>query len=300
MFARVATAADLDLVLEIHNAHQLAVAPELGTDDVSWAKDFIQGYPEPTPAWILSDDEKSVPFATGNLNPSANAMRFQVDLRIRPGTNKISEALDFFLAKAAEYGDGWDFWIDCNDSEIEFKRELENRGLRINRYFNTLRRELVSLDNPILPEGANVRLIDIFDDRDVKIWHELRHDAFSKHFGFVPRPFEQFVEIMRKDHMIQGSEVFVLCESQEPAGYIWLTDVAAHELTGYVANIGVSYAHQGKGFGAYLLGMALARYSDRGFKRVDLDVDTGNESGALRLYEKLGFKKVTTWVQYEK
>lgn len=29
----------------------------------------------------------------------------------------------------------------------------------------------------------------------------------------------------------------------------------------------------------------------------ELNVDTGNESGALRLYEKVGFKPESSWIQ---
>lgn len=299
MFARVATADDYELLLEIFNEHSMHVAPQLGTNGISWAEDFIQGFPDPSPAWILSDTDDGEPFAIGNLNPSANAKRFQADLSIRPTVPRIPEVLSFFREKAKEYGDGWSFWITCNDADEPFKAALNEQGFTVNRYFNTLRRELNNEAAPALPEGTSIRLIDVDDDADMKIWHDLRMDAFSKHFGFVPRPFEQFVAIMRRDQLMKISEVFVLFEGDTPVGYIWINDEVAHELTGYVANLGVAHAYQGRGYGEYLLGMALARYADRGFKLVDLGVDTGNESGALRLYEKMGFGKVTTWVQYE-
>jgi len=75
MFARIATAEDFDLLLEIFNEHSMHVAPELGTNGISWAEDFIQGFPDISPAWILSDTDDSEPFAIGNLNPSANAQK---------------------------------------------------------------------------------------------------------------------------------------------------------------------------------------------------------------------------------
>jgi predicted GNAT family acetyltransferase len=36
-----------------------------------------------------------------------------------------------------------------------------------------------------------------------------------------------------------------------------------------------------------------------GFRSLCLNVDAGNESGALRLYEKVGMKAISEWHQYE-
>mgnify|MGYP006286944891 FL=1 len=299
MFARRATNDDIDLILEIFNAHQMQVAPNLGTNGLDWALDFVQGYPEPYQAWLLSDTEDSIPFAIGNLNPSSNAKRFQADISIRPEVDRLDEVITFFRKEAEEFADGWAFWITCNANDEKYNQVLLNQGFKVNRYFNSLRKELNGEVEHVLPENVTTKLIDIHSDSDMKIWHDLRLDAFGKHFGFVPRPFEQFVEIMRRDPMMKIAEVHVLFENGVPAGYIWINDEAAHELTGYVANLGVAYAFQGRGYGQYLLAKAVGIYAQRGFKLLDLGVDTANESGALRLYEKMGFKVVTTWTQYE-
>jgi len=299
MFARQATQEDISLVLEIFNAHELHIEPELGTNGIEWAEDFIQGFPDPHPAWILSDSEGSEPFAAGNLNPSANAKRFQVEISLRPEVDRVDEVLRFFKAKANEFAQGWDFWIDCNLKDKKFIAALEAQGFKVNRYFNGLRRELQGETEGLLPEGVRTRVLDFSKEEDMRIWHNLRLDAFEGHFGFVPRPFEQFLEIMLRDPLLKITEVHVLFEQGLPAGYLWINDKEAHELIGYVANLGVAHAYQGKGYGEYLLHKALAIYSKRGFKYVELGVDTANQSGALRLYEKMGFRKVTTWVQYE-
>lgn len=299
MFARKATQEDIELVLEIFNAHEQHLEPELGTNGVEWAEDFIQGFPDPCPAWLISDSEESVPFAAGNLNPSANAMRFQVEISIRPEVDRAEEVLEFFRNKAAEYAQGWAFWIDCNLKDKKFIQALEDQGFKVNRYFNGLRRELQGETERALPQALSTRLVDFTKEEDMRIWHNLRMNAFAGHFGFVPRPFEQFQEIMLRDPLLKITEVHILYEHGVPAGYLWINDKEAHELIGYVSNLGVAHAYQGKGYGEYLLHKALAIYSSRGFRYVELGVDTTNASGALRLYDKMGFRKVTTWVQYE-
>jgi mycothiol synthase len=299
MFARRATNDDVELVLDIFNSHQLSVAPEAGTNNEDWAIDFIQGYPEPYTAWLLGESEDSVPFAVGNLNPSSNAKRFQADISIRPGVKKLDDVLTFFRDQAKEFADGWSFWTSCNSADEYFHQVLLSQGFKVNRYFNTLRSVITEANEPLLPAGVSYKQIDIFDESDMKIWHDLRLDAFSKHFGFKPRPFESFVEIMQRDPMMAKAIVLVLFENNVPAGYIWINDQAAHEGIGYVQNLGVAYAFQGKGYGQWLLAKAIKLFADRGFHSAELGVDTGNESGALRLYEKMGFKLVTSWTQYE-
>jgi ribosomal protein S18 acetylase RimI-like enzyme len=68
---------------------------------------------------------------------------------------------------------------------------------------------------------------------------------------------------------------------------------------GYVDAIGVAHKFQGLGLGQLLLQHAINFSVNQGREFIELNVDTGNESGALKLYEKLGFKPNSSWVQYE-
>jgi GNAT superfamily N-acetyltransferase len=58
-------------------------------------------------------------------------------------------------------------------------------------------------------------------------------------------------------------------------------------------------AFQGKGLGEALLRHAIQINSALGRSKLCLSVDAGNESGALRLYEKVGMKPISEWHQYE-
>ena len=58
-------------------------------------------------------------------------------------------------------------------------------------------------------------------------------------------------------------------------------------------------AFQGKGLGEALLRHAIQINSELGRSKLCLSVDAGNESGALRLYEKVGMKPISEWHQYE-
>ena len=52
----------------------------------------------------------------------------------------------------------------------------------------------------------------------------------------------------------------------------------------------VDVAHRGRRLGFALLVQALNDFATLGYERAAMDVDTQNPTGALRLYEKLGFE----------
>ncbi|MEM9645798.1 MAG: GNAT family N-acetyltransferase [Planctomycetota bacterium] len=59
---------------------------------------------------------------------------------------------------------------------------------------------------------------------------------------------------------------------------------------GAIQNLGVTDPHRGKGLGSLLLLKAAAGFQKVGLQRMHLEVTTEN-SAAVRLYERLGFKK---------
>ena len=64
----------------------------------------------------------------------------------------------------------------------------------------------------------------------------------------------------------------------------------AEENLGAVQNVGILPEHRGKGLGTVLLWHSLAGFKAAGVERVFLEV-TAQNSGACRLYERLGFRR---------
>ena len=59
---------------------------------------------------------------------------------------------------------------------------------------------------------------------------------------------------------------------------------------GAIQNLGIDPAHRGKGLGSILLSKAAFGFCEVGLERMHLEVTTEN-TGAVRLYERLGFKR---------
>jgi hypothetical protein len=62
---------------------------------------------------------------------------------------------------------------------------------------------------------------------------------------------------------------------------------------GSIQNVGVTLSHRGLGLGSALLMQSLIGFRNVGCQSVQLEVTVQN-SGAVRLYERLGFKRVET------
>ncbi len=62
---------------------------------------------------------------------------------------------------------------------------------------------------------------------------------------------------------------------------------------GAVQNLGITPDHRGQGLGTLLLYQALDGFRRRGLEKAVLEV-TAQNSGALRLYRRLGFRKIKT------
>jgi ribosomal protein S18 acetylase RimI-like enzyme len=60
---------------------------------------------------------------------------------------------------------------------------------------------------------------------------------------------------------------------------------------GAIQNLGITPPHRGRGLGTGLLRRALAGFRQVGLQRATLEV-TAQNSGALRLYHRLGFRTV--------
>ena len=62
---------------------------------------------------------------------------------------------------------------------------------------------------------------------------------------------------------------------------------------GAVQNLGITPEHRGRGLGTHLLHRALVGFQQSGLKQAFLEV-TAQNLGAVRLYERLGFRRIKT------
>jgi ribosomal protein S18 acetylase RimI-like enzyme len=187
-------------------------------------------------------------------------------------------------------------WPGANFLDKRLQSAWTNHGFEFLRRYYTMRMSISEVPAIREIEGLEIRAIDIANPTQVALWHKIHQNAFSKHFGFAPREFEKWSDLVI-DASIDPNGVFLAFKDGEPVGFCQCNDEYADENKGNISILGVAQEHQGLGIGEALLQTGIVYSASKGFDTLELNVDTGNESGALKLYEKVGFKPESSWIQ---
>jgi ribosomal protein S18 acetylase RimI-like enzyme len=287
-----------NVLAELINQHELAIDPESTSIGLEESKEIIEGFYDPAIAAFIYTEGIEEPSGFYSVNPDATRKRLFTDVYARPGSNLIKEALIESLKAAAEKYPEYENWYGVNTKDAVMRSALESLGMQVIRTYWHMKKELTTssaIDNS-RPE-IFIRLVS--GDQDMQTWWKLHQDAFSKHFGFAPRPMQLWVEQTLAASTLDPEACFILEYEGEPAGFVQLANANYHLNGGYVDVLGVAHKFQGLGLGQTLLQHAINHSVAAGRSFIELNVDSGNESGALRLYEKLDFKPNSAWEQYE-
>lgn len=179
---------------------------------------------------------------------------------------------------------------------------LESEGYERVRYGFMMVRPLADpVPNAPLPEGLDVRPVSEADHR--RIW-EADTEAFRDHWDAGERTEEDFTgwfstpgidtsmwRVAWDGDEIAGSVMnFVFPEENEKLGV----------RRGWLEHVSVRRPWRRRGLAGALIADSLRELRARGLDEAALGVDAENLSGALRLYESLGFRRHRTSIAYRK
>lgn len=289
--------ADSESIAALMNAHNFSVDPDVSKVDTESALGFINGYFEANAALLVKVGELPGIAAAVNLHPDPHRERFQIELFCHPEFTEVEELVDAVIQRAHATNPAWDIWSGANARDLRVVEAWEKFGFSIQRRFSVMRMELAKLEPSAPRDDIAISAIDTNDDSQLRTWHSLHQDAFANHFGFTPRPFEEWIQMVTRDPSFDPGGVLVGYVDGEPVGFCHHTDEFSSDSRGFVIGLGVAQAHQGFGYGEALLNAGAAYSASKGYTSLELAVDTGNESGALKLYDKVGFQVFAAWVQ---
>lgn len=167
------------------------------------------------------------------------------------------------------------------------------------RWYTTMRRDLARpLPEVPLPEGIRVVAWSVALEEPVRLAH---NEAFTDHWGWQPISAQAW-----SHHEVAFAPRWsfaAVTPDDEVAGYVISgrrpQDWPALGYTCGVADlVGVRRPWRGHGLAAALLVAAMAAYRDDGMEYATLLVDTANPTGAVGLYERLGFTPTHGHVMY--
>ena len=299
LIARAASEEDVTKILDIANSNLLALNPnDIPMGEIE-GHEFVRGFFDPaiTRLTKLHEEDDWQSFIT--LNPDSSRKRFYLDIYTRPGAQTLLPSLDLALELARKHDPDYRLWLGAQSNDLAYKSLLEGRNFTILRKYWTLEMRIpVEIESSIDSLGV-IRELNLNKEDDLRTFHEVHQDAFSQHFGFMPRQFGEWSELVIRHKNEINLQAWLISVNGVPAGFVDFNDEQLHNDSGYVSGLGVMQAFQGKGLGEALLRHAIQINSELGRSKLCLSVDAGNESGALRLYEKVGMKPISEWHQYE-
>jgi mycothiol synthase len=168
------------------------------------------------------------------------------------------------------------------------------RGYETVRRFRRMVVELESAPDPDPPPGVELRPLRPGEEPAV---HELLEEAFAEHWEHRRRSFDEYAErtFARDDYDPSLCGVAAADGELAGASLNWWKDVGDW---GWIGTIGIPARF--RGIGEALMRWTFAEFVRRGEHRVALGVDAQNETGATRLYERLGMRTLWEAAVWEK
>ena len=181
---------------------------------------------------------------------------------------------------------------------------LESEGYTAARHgFDMLRDLSQPVDVAPLPAGLEVRPVQPEHYRAI---FDASAEAFRDHWGYVPPDANAFAA-WQAHHDFQPHlfQVAWDVEKNEVAGMVqnFVNENENKEynrLRGYTEGISVRRPYRRLGLARALLTRSLKLFQDQGKTEAALGVDAENPSGALQLYESVGFRVVRQMTVYRK
>jgi mycothiol synthase len=206
--------------------------------------------------------------------------------------------------RAATLPAGETVWLDAwmPDSNTSFTTLIERAGFEpIRHFFEMIRRDVESTKEVALPEGLELRPVVQADLRRI---FDAEAEAFRDHWGHREWSDEIFAELV-SDPDLDLSLWRVAWEGDEVAGvvstFIFKDENETLGLSrAWLAHVSVRRPWRRRGLASALIMSACAGLHERGIAEAALGVDSANPTGALGLYDALGFKVVRRATSYRR
>jgi ribosomal protein S18 acetylase RimI-like enzyme len=196
-------------------------------------------------------------------------------------------------------------WILANAEEKtkDAAALFARAGFEKSRWFFGLERKLADPIPEVSPDGGVT--IVTYSPRFSAATHVAKNDAFRDHWGSQPSTDEQWESMVKMDAFHEEVSYVALSPEGEVVGLL-LTFVVEDDWklqgysSGYIGLVGVVREWRKKRIAPALLARAFEGYREAGYERAQLDVDAENPTGALGLYQGVGFTEKTRSISFTK
>jgi mycothiol synthase len=194
------------------------------------------------------------------------------------------------------------------DTQIKWRTQLEQRSFGIVRYYYRMQRELSEPIAPVqLPGDLALRVYapQAGGPELNEAVHAAFNEAFRDHWSFDPITAEEWQQFVVGRTSFRSDLSYVVMDGDDVVGFslngISPEENARHGRSdGWVEELAVRRPWRKRGVATALLCASMHAFKAEGLRHAMLGVDTQNLSGALRVYESVGFKPIKRYLQFEK
>ena len=177
---------------------------------------------------------------------------------------------------------------------------VRRAGLEAERWYRGMQRPLTDL--PEARPLPGIEMVPFAEDRDDEV-RRAHNAAFARHHGSSERDPESWRALFTGQRSFRPDLSRLAVEDGAVVGYVlayvYEADTAARGTREVVlGQIGVLPPARGRGVASALIAEVLATAAGSDCQSAGLGVDTENVTGALRLYEGLGFRPVRSRVSW--
>jgi len=190
----------------------------------------------------------------------------------------------------------------CLSSNARAVALHEQRGYQPVRWFHSMVRDLTApIPEPVAPAG--VRIVGYQPDM-AEHARLVRNESFRDHWGSTETTAELWAHLLASDAFRPGFS-FLAYEESEPLGMLISYEYEAYNAkTGHrdlhISLVGTRAAGRKRGIATALLTTAMSAACSGGYDQASLGVDADSLTGAVRLYQSVGFTVALTWTAFRK
>jgi mycothiol synthase len=179
---------------------------------------------------------------------------------------------------------------------------FEQRGYQPVRWFHDMVRDLSApLPDAEAPDGVTIAG---YHEDMAEHARLVRNESFRDHWGSTETSRESWAHFLAATSF-RPAFSFLAYAGSEPIGMLIAREPAAYrQHTGqrdlHIALVGTRAAGRKRGIATALLLTAMAAARADGYDQASLGVDADSLTGAVRLYERVGFTVAHTWNAYRK
>jgi mycothiol synthase len=305
---------DFSTIAEVINDSMAADGLDI-LRDVESIRNYLTLWPNIDPrkdAFLIERDGRAIAYGDATWNDYSRGERvYRADMYMRPEARgsglleMLFRTLVDRLTTLAQSHVGVTpkvLQVSAGASEHALVAMLEAGGFKPARhFFRMVRPSLDAIPDLALPEGLEVRPIRPEHFRAV---FEARDEAFRDHWGHRPGSEEDYQRWIH-DPEFQPQLWIVAWDGDQVAGMVLnfidpQENERYHRARGYTEDISVRRPWRRRGLARALIALSLKTLANAGMTEAGLGVDSENATGALQLYESLGYQTTWHWAAYRK